>query len=101
MSLEATSQLETVTPFTVGSEVTYNLLPNAIKKELDCMEKLKNLFSNIPEEMCYRSKQSDAIAHTTNDMCWTGSTLGRLDTHTHTYMCTHTQPFSLMGVCDT
>lgn len=73
--LEATSQLETTTPFTSGPGI-YNLLPNAIMMEVECMEKLKDLLLNIPEEMCYLSKH-ESIAHTTNDVCWTGSSLGR------------------------
>ena len=73
--LAPTSQLETATPITTVPGV-YNLLPNAITMEVDCMEKLKDLMLNIPEEMCYLSKQ-ESIAHTTNDVCWTGSSLGR------------------------
>ena len=40
------------------------------------MEKIGSLLGNVPEEMCYQSKEHPTIADTGNHQCWLGTSFG-------------------------
>ena len=53
-----------------------NPLAKAFGLELQCMEKVGDMLGNIPEQMCYQSKDHMTIADTGNHQCWLGSRMG-------------------------
>ena len=69
------STFSAVSP-TAGRSQENDKLAAAFDKELQCMERIGSLLGNIPEGMCYLSKDYATIADTGNYQCWRGSSFG-------------------------
>jgi hypothetical protein len=73
-SRRQSSAFTTVSPSASSQEE--GRLAAAFDMELRCMEKIGSLLGNVPEEMCYQSKEHPTIADTGNHQCWLGSSFG-------------------------
>ena len=73
-SRRQSSAFTTVSPSASSQEE--DRLAAAFDMELRCMEKIGSLLGNVPEEMCYQSKEHPTIADTGNHQCWLGTSFG-------------------------